>query len=58
MYVISVSVDPSGTMGQMVLFGVADKLFSGESAFGWCSAHYFLHIFVIHGPDFIFSPPQ
>jgi len=54
---VSVNVDPSGMVGQMVLFGVADKLFSGESAFGWCRAHYFCHIFVIHGPDFLFAPP-
>jgi hypothetical protein len=46
MYVVSVSVGPSGAVGQMVLFGVSDKLFSGESAFGWCSAHYFCHIYL------------
>jgi len=30
----------------MVLFGVADKLVSGESVFGWCSAHCFCHIYL------------
>jgi hypothetical protein len=35
-------------VGQMVLCGVDDNLFSGESAFDWCSAHDFCHIFVIH----------
>lgn len=33
-------------VGRVVLFGVADKLFSGESFFGRCSAHCFCHIYL------------
>jgi hypothetical protein len=41
----------------MVLFGGADKLFYGQSECECCSAHDCSHMFVIHGPDFIFAPP-
>jgi hypothetical protein len=41
----------------MVLSGVPDKLLDGESECECCSAHEGTHMSVIHGPDFIFTPP-